>query len=67
MATVKKLFAELVEAMVALVPVRLLSTERRSPSLPYFSLFDNGGNDLSNEGPVWAKWGEGVQLRLKVG
>lgn len=53
----KKLFVELVEAVVALVPVGLLSTERRSPSLAYFSLFDNGGNDLSHEGLVWTRGG----------
>lgn len=51
----EEVFVELVGAG------RLAELLHRSPSLAYFSQFDN---DLSREGPVWSR---GIQLRLTAG
>lgn len=47
----EEVFVELVEACGAGAGW-LAEHLPRSPSLNYFSQFDNGGNDLSHKGPV---------------
>lgn len=61
--SLEEVFVELVEA-VTLGADGLAECLCRSPSLAHFSQFADGGDDLSQEAPVWASR---IQLKLKAG